>query len=137
MDSDGTDDASGLEGLTPLTSGDDDEEPWVEEAVASGDLGEYTGDRAGEEPARYDDEGALGATEAADAEDAMLFTWADDDDALGTESGGFGPDRPRDAAIPGLYDADEIDDVRLDAEAVDAPDSEDPGDEEASDRDLL
>jgi hypothetical protein len=49
--------------------------------------------------------------EPADAEDVMLDSWSDDDDALGTESGGFGPDRPRDAAMPGIYSSDEIDDV--------------------------
>ena len=57
------------------------------------------------------DEGSLAATEEPDAEDAMLDSWADDADALGTEAGGFGPDRPRDARMPGLYSLGELDDV--------------------------
>jgi hypothetical protein len=72
------------------------------------------------EPAAFEDRnqesevtdlGSLGATEEADAEDALLDSWADDADALGTETGGFGPDRPRDARMPGIYSLDEIDDV--------------------------
>jgi hypothetical protein len=103
-------------------SDDLDDDPWVEEAEAGGDLGEYTGERL------LDEEGG------ADAEDEMLASWSDDDDALGTESGGFGPDRPRDAAMPGLYGSDEIDDVAFDAEAVDALDSIDPDDENGGNR---
>jgi hypothetical protein len=112
-----------------LAFGGADDDGWVEEADAEGDLADYTGERAGG-PGQLDDEGSLGASEAPDAEDAMLLTWSDDDDALGTESGGFGPDRPRDARMPGLYDSDEVDDVSVDDEAVDAPDPSDPADQE-------
>jgi hypothetical protein len=101
-----------------LDDGALDDDPWVEEAEAGGDLGEYTGERL------VDEDGG------ADAEDEMLLSWSDDDDALGTESGGFGPDRPRDAAMPGLYGSDEIDDVTFDGEAVDAADFVDPADED-------
>jgi hypothetical protein len=55
--------------------------------------------------------GSFGEPEPAGIEEVMLESWSDDDDALGTESGGFGPDRPKDAAMPGIYSSGEIDDV--------------------------
>ncbi len=62
---------------------------------------------------------SVGLDDPVDAEDAMLGSWSDDDDALGTESGGFGPDRRRDARMPGLYSSGEIDDVRADGDVHD------------------
>ena len=61
----------------------------------------------------------LGLDDPVDSEDAMLGSWSDDDDALGTESGGFGPDRRRDARMPGLYSSGEIDDVHADGDVHD------------------
>jgi len=61
----------------------------------------------------------LGLDDPIDSEDAMLGSWSDDDDALGTESGGFGPDRRRDARMPGLYGSREIDDVHAQGDVHD------------------
>jgi hypothetical protein len=66
------------------------------------------------------------------AQDEVLDLWSDDEDALGTETGGFGPDRPRDAAMPGLYESGEIDDAKGDGDVYDddltGPDPQDgPG----------
>jgi hypothetical protein len=61
----------------------------------------------------------VGLDDPVEVEDVMLGSWSDDDDALGTESGGFGPDRPRDARMPGLYSSGEIDDVRADGDVHD------------------
>jgi len=65
------------------------------------------------------DEPALGRGDSVLAQDEVLDLWSDDDDALGTESGGFGPDRPRDARMPGIYESGEIDDVRGDGDVND------------------
>jgi len=86
---------------------DEDDVIPVDEAEPS-DLDDLDGDSTGDDVSELSD---LGATEEPDAEDALLDSWADDADALGTETGGFGPDRPRDARIPGIYSLDEIDDV--------------------------
>ena len=89
---------------------DEDDVIPVDEAEPS-DLDDLDGDSTGDDVSELSELGSLGATEEPDAEDALLDSWADDADALGTETGGFGPDRPRDARIPGIYSLDEIDDV--------------------------
>jgi hypothetical protein len=91
---------------------DEDDVVPVDEAEPS-DLDDLDGDSTGDDVSELTELGSLGATEEPDAEDALLDSWADDADALGTETGGFGPDRPRDARIPGIYSLDEIDDVSV------------------------
>jgi len=89
---------------------DEDDVVPVDEAEPA-DVEDLDGDTVGGSVSELADLGSLGATEEADSEDALLDSWADDADALGTETGGFGPDRPRDARMPGIYSLDEIDDV--------------------------